>query len=474
LIGIEGRVGQAERHPHFMALPKHFKVEPGYGRGTQNRFLQAALDQRILEVQHARSGGGHEGFSDLIRGVANSVDGSLRRLKDGFSAFERGNQRRHPRIGIHRHRLCALSDARQYGVRCGLARFCRLLGGFLAGDDRTVFDVVFATPPIAFDVGDSGVFDTPVVFERIATDKGVNLLNGLTATLGGDTFAFESTRTENDATTGADSRVHTFTYSPTLLLSATYSLNIFNDNNDHNEVLARPSLIALEGKKSEFFTGAVWHVELDGVSGGQGTVQDVPIGIRLEVTPTFISDDQVQLEVSAARAFIESRSSAASFANFAQVAKTLVTANVVLNFDDTIVISGLSERETEKLHDGVPLLQDIPGLQYFFSHEDTLDYTKSVLVLLTPRKPRYTYADGSPRVDPKSPADTGTGQPNLTELKGRPDWFRLPPNLDSVFEHLKSYQFFKEFRTGDVTLERWNNPVELENRIKQTIEFLYF
>ena len=185
--------------------------------------------------------------------------------------------------------------------------------------------------------------------ERRATDKGLNLLSGLSATLGGTTFAFTSTRTANDLNT--DTLVNSFAYAPTLSVSATYSLNIFNDTNDYNEILARPSLVALDGKKSEFFTGAVFHVEIQGAAGSEGSVEDVPVGIKLDVTPKFLGKDTVELEVSAARAFIEGRSANASFNNFAQITKTIVTANVVMKFGSTLVISGLSEKETEKIND---------------------------------------------------------------------------------------------------------------------------
>ena len=308
--------------------------------------------------------------------------------------------------------------------------------------------------------------------ELRATGKGINLLSGLSSTLTGNLFALSDVRTINKFAAGT--RVTSFTYSPTLSLSATYSLNIFNDSNDYNEVLARPSLVALDGKKSEFFTGAVFHVELQGAAGSQGAVQDVPVGIKLEVTPTFLDDDTVQLEVSAARAFIEGRSSQANFNNFAQITKTLVTANVVMKFGDTLVISGLSEKETEKLNNGVPFLQDIPVIQYLFSHEDTADFIKSVLILLTPRKPNYTHEDGSAKVDRSSPPDAATKQPNLAELKERPGWFKPAANLDAVFYHLKDVKLFKEFRTGDVKLERWQEKYGLELRIKRAIEFLYF
>lgn len=308
--------------------------------------------------------------------------------------------------------------------------------------------------------------------ERRTTDKGVNLLSGLSATLGGTTAAFTGTRTANDPGTGNNTLVNTFTYSPTLSVSATYSLNIFNDNNDHNEVIARPSLIALDGEKSEFFTGAVFHVQLTGAAGSEGTVTDVPVGIKLNVTPKFIDADTIRLNVDAARAFIESRSSQIGFSNFAQVTKTIVTANVALKFDETLIISGLSEKETEKLNDGVPFLQQIPGIQYLFSHEDTLDFTKSVLILMTPRKPSYTLADGSPKMEkqakPKKP------QLSLDELRKNPNWMRPSSNIDAVFAHMRSFNFFREFRTGDVSMEHWDEPDTLIDQIKRAVTFIYY
>lgn len=145
-----------------------------------------------------------------------------------------------------------------------------------------------------------------------------------------------------------------------------------------------------------------------------------------------------------------------------------------MRFGETVIISGLSEKETERLKDGVPFLQEIPGIQYFFSREDTLDFTKSVLILLTPRQPRYAYADGTPKADPANPEDGADPQPSVEELKSRPDWIRPQPNLDGVFTHLNNFKFFKEFRAGDVNLERWNDPEALETRIKRSLEFLYF
>lgn len=306
--------------------------------------------------------------------------------------------------------------------------------------------------------------------ERRATTKGINLLNGLSATLGGTTLTFGDSTVRG--TTNTDTE--TFTWAQTLAISATYSLNIFNDNADHNEVLARPTLIGLDGKTSDFFSGGVVHVEVSGAAGSQGSIQQIPVGIRMKVKPKFIDDDTVELEVEAARAFIEDNSSQHSFNSAMSVSKTKVTANATMNFGDTIIISGLSEKESENTRDGVPILQDIPGLQYLFSQENTLDFTKSVLVLLSPREPRFTYGDGTEVVDDENAADADVNQPNLDELKQRVDWFKPADNMDAVFHHLEGTDVFREFRAGDVTLETWDTEVGLGDRIRNAIDFIYY
>lgn len=308
--------------------------------------------------------------------------------------------------------------------------------------------------------------------ERMATSKGVNLLSGLSSTLSGTLWSASDVRTINRG--AANSRVTKFTINPSFSLSASYSLNIFNDNYDKNEVMARPTLVAQNNKQSSFFSGSIFHVELQSSYGGQGSVQPVPVGVKLEVTPKFYSPDEVELNVTAARAFIEAKTTDAGFNNFTQTTENMVTANVTMKFGDTLVLSGMSEKSTENLRDGVPILQDIPVIQYLFSNENTLDFTKSIVILLTPRKPRYTLEDGTDKIDLANPADADVSQSNLDELKAKKGWRKPADNMDSVFWHLKDSKFFKEFRSGDVRMEKWNYPGRLERMTERAVQFLYY
>lgn len=307
-----------------------------------------------------------------------------------------------------------------------------------------------------------------------STIKGVNLLTGLQVAFNYTALSLNDTKTQD--LVNPINPTYTLTNTKLVSLAApqaiNYSLNIFNDNVDYNEVLARPTLTAVDGKTSEFFSGAILHVELDGVAGSEGTIESIPIGVRLQVTPTFLTDKTVRYEVQAARAFIENRAAQAGFNNFTQTTKTEVKGSVIMRFGEALVISGLSEIEDERLKDGVPLLQSIPGVQYLFSQENTTNTKKSVLILVTPRKPRYTYSEGTPKPDAKKTADAK--QPNLKTLKSRPDWFKHAHHVDAIIGHMQTRPLFREFRTGDVSMEDWENPFTLSAILERTISFLYY
>jgi len=295
------------------------------------------------------------------------------------------------------------------------------------------------------------------------TNKGLNLLGGLSSTLSGSLYNFSDTRTELSGAARTNREVRTI--SPSFSVSADYSLNIFTDAYDHNEVLARPTLIAEDGLKSEFFSGASFHVELGGAAGSLGAVQEVPVGIKLEVTPRFVDDNTIQMNVLAAREFIEGRSSQIGFNNFTQISKTQVNANVTMQFGDTLILSGLSERETDEQSSGVPLLKDLPGVQYMFSNENTLNYTKSVIIMMTPRRPQYTNEEGTA---------AAAAEGNLADLKKNNEYFNPGSNLDAVFHNLGEYRFFREFRASDVTMERWTSPRSIARMIGNSLKFIWY
>lgn len=307
--------------------------------------------------------------------------------------------------------------------------------------------------------------------ENISTAKGVNLLSGLTLQFGADTFGTSGLSYQMTRRKEYGNNTETITKAIGLK-QIEYALNIANANSARSEILARPSLIALDNEESEFFSGI--NIDAKVVVGGDDITPisaNEDIGIMLRVLPEFLDDGRIKLSVFAERQFLSTPNTTSVIYTFRiDTSKTEVKTNAIMRFGETMILSGLSEKEGERNRDGVPLLQDIPGVQYLFSRKTTQDFEKSVLILLTPRRPNYIY-----RSETSAAAGTGPGSGPVEELRARySDWFRPYPNWASVFHHMQDSSLYREFRTGDVELEQWSNQSTLRQRLNKAAEFLYY
>jgi len=316
--------------------------------------------------------------------------------------------------------------------------------------------------------------------ENISTNQGVNLMSGLTLQFGnypstGPGLGFSDLVTKTKGTTTTVSDTQTITRS--ISLSAlSYNLNILNSNATRSEILARPTLVALAGQTSQFFSGSEVNAVAvnQGASGGSPVNIDKEIGVKLQVAPGFQEDGRLRLTVNAERTFIEAPSSnISSFSFRMQTSKNRVTANVVMNYGETLILGGLSEKESDDNRDGVPLIEDTPLIQYLFSNRNKLEYQQSVLILLTPRPPQYVYQ--SERAREEYEKTLSEDERPLANLRARySDWFKPYPNWASIFHHLQENSLYREFRTGDVKLESWSDQRSLHDRLNQALDYLYY
>ena len=316
--------------------------------------------------------------------------------------------------------------------------------------------------------------------EDLSTSKGINLLAGLQLQFGdvaagtpGQSVRHE--RITDDLNQSSDIEADTRTITSLISLPAiAYSLNIANSQSGRNEILARPTLVARSGQTSEFFSGV--EVAAAATSGGAGDSVSIEkeIGVKLSVTPEFLPNDVVLLKVAAERTFLTQPSNSVLFEFRLDTSKTTVNANVAMKCGQTLILSGLSERETENNRNGVPFLQDIPILQYFFSEEKTRNFRKSVLILMTPRKAEYLYK--SKGRDKKNLAKMSKEVRLRTLLEQKhSDWFDPMPATSTVFQHIRTNALYQnEFRTGDFPVESWNSNQSHEERMRQVVDFLYY
>lgn len=364
--------------------------------------------------------------------------------------------------------------------------------GSSSGVTNSLGDSTTAAGATTFSMNSEGqmvVVDVVIIAseETLTSTRGINLLNGLKIQFGATfntpmgtqlTFPAYADSKYHDTVTnaGTDTSIISDTLISALSIPAiSYSLNIANSNTQRNEILARPTIIAETGQTSEFFSG----VQLDaaavagGTQGGNPVQIQREIGVKLKVTPTVLPDGRIKLAVLAERTFLKTPSSDVNFTFRLETTKTTVNANVVMRYGETLILSGLSEKEAENARDGVPFLEDLPFVQYFFSQRQTKDFQKSVLILLTPRPTQYVYQPESARraYEQSLPPD----QRPIASLRARySDWFKPYPNWASVFHHMQQNSLYREFRTGDVELERWNNLQSLEHRLQNALGFLWY
>ena len=318
--------------------------------------------------------------------------------------------------------------------------------------------------------------------DTISTNKGVNLLSSLNFQFGSSTLSLPAFNRSvaGTALTGGSASDTTSITRAISVPALTYSLNIANANSKINELLARPTIVAMDCTKSEFFSGT--ELNAAAVSGSAlGMSQPIQvqkeIGVKLAVTPQFMNDSTVRLAIDVVRTFVTPASSDVNYTFKLETSKINTQSNVQLKFGETLILGGLSEKEYSKTRDGVPFLESIPGLQYFFSNQKTLDFQRSVLMLITPRDPYYTFQqpEGVGNENQSSGGSSNSRSTSLDRLRNRyGDWFEPYSTTESIFNHLGKTDLYREFRTGDVTLEKWDRQQSTYERLQQALNFIFY
>lgn len=75
-------------------------------------------------------------------------------------------------------------------------------------------------------------------------------------------------------------------------------------------------------------------------------------------------------------------------------------------------------------------------------------------------------------------AESGAEDPMATRMKALRERFgfvnNTPANIEAVMTQLQSNDFFREFRQGDVALERWDRMRSTGDRLREALGFLYY
>jgi Flp pilus assembly protein TadD len=219
-----------------------------------------------------------------------------------------------------------------------------------------------------------------------------------------------------------------------------YAVNIANASKQQVAVLARPHLTTLSGTPATFLAGGEIVFKVSGNISGD--IKPYPYGTSLKVTPTILraldedGNPRVHITVEAGRTsalnLLDVTASNSDQVNFEKVS---VTSQTVVGLGQTLILSGLSQRESHVGRDGVPGLMYVPVLKYLFSTRSVVQSDVAVMVLLTPRDPAYwdqrNRAALEEFVEKRRAylqAKQGTPEDMRRFRERYPDWDRIAPN----------------------------------------------
>lgn len=246
-----------------------------------------------------------------------------------------------------------------------------------------------------------------------------------------------------------------------------YQVNIANALETRVAFLARPHLTTLSGAPATFRAGGDVVFRVSGTTSGD--IKPYPFGTKLQVTPTLLrtrgedGSPLVRLAVTAERKTIMPLGSLEVDAAKEAVVfdEVTVTSEAVLALDQTLILTGLNQRERRTLRSGVPGLKSIPIVKYLFSSKVTTTSDLAIIILLTPRDPAFR--DDQHRLALERfvakrrayiEASQGTEEDMRRFRERYPDWDKLVPNrFASHFFLMNSSEVYRRLSGMDLADE---------------------
>ena len=159
--------------------------------------------------------------------------------------------------------------------------------------------------------------------------------------------------------------------------------------NSRAKILQRPRIQTSHNEPASLFVGESRPYPTSsyyggGAYGGYSSIQQLQIGVTLEVTPLINPDGLVVMEIHQR---IDNFAGNVTIQNVGDVPVTTskeASAKVSVRDHDTIMLGGLIETDKTKSHSGVPFLMDLPLLGYLFRSSSSTDIRKELMVLIRP------------------------------------------------------------------------------------------
>ncbi len=155
------------------------------------------------------------------------------------------------------------------------------------------------------------------------------------------------------------------------------------------KLIARPNLIALNGRPASMFVGdKIQYIKTIQASQNGTTIEigELDVGVELIVVPRLGANGMMTLDLSPSLTILRGFTPVPGGGNLPQTTERYVQSQVVMKSGETIALGGLIQEEDRRQVNGVPILKDIPIVGQLFSRTDNKKARVEVVFFVTARE----------------------------------------------------------------------------------------
>lgn len=173
-----------------------------------------------------------------------------------------------------------------------------------------------------------------------------------------------------------------------ILFTLPYLTINFLKQNGVTKTLANPQIKAIDGGKSQVHVGdrvPVITVTVSGADQRSENVQYVDVGVKFNVEPKILSNDEVELKIEAEVSNIVSESKTQNGTTVYRIGTRNAKTVLRVRDGETTVLGGLIQNRLERGRSGIAFLSDIPIIgSLFTSYTNKVDEA-DIFISITPR-----------------------------------------------------------------------------------------
>ncbi|MEZ0325283.1 MAG: type II secretion system protein GspD [Fimbriimonas sp.] len=170
---------------------------------------------------------------------------------------------------------------------------------------------------------------------------------------------------------------------------------------NRQNLIARPNLLAMDGRETEVFVGDVIRY-IEAIQSTQNgiTVQtnEVRVGVRLAVLARSGGGDNITMDLRPVLSFLRGFTPTPGGGNLPQTSERISQSTAVMKSGETIALGGLIQDTDRNNVSGIPILRDLPIIGALFRRTEKSKDRSEVVFFLTAR-----VVDEKTRQDAASP-----------------------------------------------------------------------